>query len=77
MSGPEVISRGCFFAGDDALGNPAEQVKQIVEEELVKNDCATASIATIKTCMQRCIKKYFRVTLKRNPVVLPIVMEVE
>ena len=77
VSGPEVISRGCFFAGDDALGNPAEQVKQIVEEELVKNDCATASIATIKTCMQRCIKKYFRVTLKRNPVVLPIVMEVE
>ncbi|MBQ8772676.1 MAG: hypothetical protein IJZ28_05680, partial [Clostridia bacterium] len=30
----------------------------------------------IKTAIQRCVKRYFRQKLKRNPVVLPIIVEI-
>ncbi len=75
-SAPEVVSRGCFFAGDTSLDNPADEVKQLVADELNNILGEHPSVSAIKTAIQRCVRKYFRVKLKRNPMVLPVVMEV-
>ncbi|MCH5151340.1 MAG: ribonuclease J [Clostridiales bacterium] len=68
----EIVSRGCFFAGDaDA---PIDELRSLVKQEITKLN--GASISAIKTAIQRVVRHYFRVTLKRNPVVLPIIFEI-
>lgn len=75
VSGPEVISRGCFFLGDADKVNPSEEIKALVAEELA-NDANRQSMSAVKTAVSRVVRKYFRNKLKRNPVVLPVVLEV-
>ena len=72
----EVVSRGCFFAGDSNAENPTDELKQIIRQEMDAIEPSRPSIAGIKTAIQRCTKKYFKVKLKRNPVVLPVIVEV-
>ena len=73
----EVTSRGCFFAGDGAQSNPIDEVAKLIKQEIDKtSQQGVFNITALKTAIQRCAKHYFRVTLKRNPVVLPIIMEV-
>ena len=69
----EIVSRGCFFAGD--ADNPSDELKSLVKQEINKLN-GTNSISNLKTAIQKVIRHYFRVTLKRNPVVLPIILEV-
>ena len=75
VSGPEIISRGCFIDGDGAK-SISNELKQLVMQEMLNLPGKGNSIATVKTVIQRALRHYFRVTLKRNPVVLPIIIEV-
>ena len=75
VSGPEVVSRGCFFQADGDNVNPTEEIKTLVREELA-NDANRQSMSTVKSAVQRVVRKYFRNKFKRNPVVLPVVLEV-
>ena len=75
VSAPEVVSRGCFFASDDAE-NPVDEVKQLVVDELKSLEGNHPGISGIKSAIQRCVRRYFRTKLKRNPMVLPVVLEV-
>ena len=71
----EIVSRGCFFQGDGA--NPIDELKQEVKQEIAKlSNQGVGSISGIKTSIQKVIRHYFRVNWKRNPVVLPIILEV-
>ena len=73
----EVTSRGCFFAGDGGQNNPIEEVTKLIKQEIDKAlQQGVFNITALKTAIQRCAKHYFRVTLKRNPVVLPVIIEV-
>lgn len=72
VSDLEIVSRGCFFFSDGE--NPLEEVKKLVKHELT--NLRGSSIASLKTAIQRTVRHYFKVTLKRNPVVLPIILEV-
>ena len=73
----EVTSRGCFFAEDGAQTNPIEEVRKLIKAEIEKNcQQGVFNITALKTAIQRCAKHYFKVTLKRNPVVLPVIIEV-
>ena len=76
VSDIEVVSRGCFFQGDTDTANPVDEVKRLIKEELVKTLQTSHTIAALKTAIQRSAKHYFRVKLKRNPVVLPVIIEV-
>ena len=76
VSDVEVVSRGCFFQGDTDTANPVDEVKRLIKEELVKTLQTSHTIAALKTAIQRSAKHYFRVKLKRNPVVLPVIIEV-
>ena len=72
----EIVSRGCFFQGDTE-NNPVDELKQEVKLELAKaTNQGVGSISVIKSSIQRVIRHYFRVKWKRNPVVLPIILEV-
>lgn len=76
VSDIEIVSRGCFFAGDGAGDNPLADIKREVATELNRVLTASYTVASLKTAIQRVIKRYFRVTYKRNPVVLPLILEV-
>ncbi len=75
VNGPEIISRGCFYFGDEKSQSTMEDIKKSVRAELGKCQLVNCNIATIKSAVQRNVKHYFRVNLKRNPVVLPVIME--
>ena len=75
VSGPEVVSRGCFFQADGDSVTPTDEIKSLVREELA-NDNNRQSMSAVKTAVQRVVRKYFRNKFKRNPVVLPVVLEV-
>ena len=71
----EIVSRGCFFQGD--ADNPIDELKQEVKSEIARlSNQGVGSISGIKTAIQKTIRHYFRVNWKRNPVVLPIILEI-
>lgn len=74
VSDVELTSRGCFFI-DDAI-NPMNELKSLITAELNATLKTKTSIASLKTTIQRTAKHFFRVKLKRNPVVLALILEV-
>ncbi len=75
VSDVELTSRGCFFI-DDAEVNPMIELKKLITDEITIALKSRINIASVKTAIQRTAKHFFRVKLKRNPVVLALVMEV-
>ncbi len=71
-SEPEIISRGCFFSGDDST---IDNLKRLIKAEVAKDMGVNYNAGALKSEMQRTVRHYFRVKLKRNPMVLPIVLE--
>ncbi len=72
---PKIVSRGCFFEEDGATSIIAELTGQIKAEVVRMNIQNYNGVANVKSVVQRIVRHYFRVTLKRNPIVLPIVIE--
>ena len=72
VTGVEVSSRGCFF--DEEGTSRIDEVKKLILSEISAHNAT--SIASIKTVIQRACKKYFRQQLKRNPMILPVILEV-
>ncbi|MCM1290254.1 MAG: ribonuclease J [Corallococcus sp.] len=70
----EVTSRGCFFEGD--ADNTGGEIKRLIAAEVdaaLKNG---GGVDAVKTAIYRTAKHYFRVNLKRNPMVLALVLQV-
>ena len=75
VSGPDVISRGFVYVRESE--NLMEDVKMLVNAEVMR--CVDSHItdwATIKTNIRDSLKEYIFHTTKRNPMILPIIMEV-
>lgn len=70
----EVVSRGCFFEGD--ADNTGGEIKRLIAVEIENALKSGGGVDAVKTAIYRTAKHYFRVTLKRNPVVLALVLEV-
>lgn len=75
LCGVELTSRGCFFA-DDSETDPMDELKKQIITEINTALRSRVNVVGVKTAIQRTAKHYFRVTLKRNPVVLVLVLEV-
>ncbi len=75
VSQVEVASRGCFFAGDSTVDNPLDELKGLLTQEINATLKNGYGISAVKTAIQRTAKHFFRMKLKRNPVVLPLVLE--
>jgi ribonuclease J len=74
ISGPDLISRG-FVVGDDSQGY-FEHAKAAVLEALAALAPESRTVtAEVKEEMRKTLRRYFKRTLERRPVVLPVVME--
>ena len=75
VAGPDVISRGFVYVRESE--NLMEEVKSLIEVELMR--CEENHITdwtTIKSTIRDSLKDYIFQKTKRNPMILPIIMEV-
>jgi len=75
VSGPEIISRGFVYVRDS--DNLMDDIKVVVNDKLDR--CIDANIkdwASIKSTLKDGLRDYLYHKTKRNPMILPIIMEV-
>ena len=75
ISGPDVVSRGFVYVRESE--NLMDEVKKVVREEVRK--CEERRIkdwATIKSSVKDTLRDYIFTKTKRNPMILPIIMDV-
>ena len=75
IAGPDVISRGFVYVRESE--NLMENVKSVIRNEIEK--CERNHItdwSTIKSNLRDNLKDYIAAKTKRNPMILPIIMEV-
>lgn len=75
VSGPDVISRGFVYVREsDDLMN---KTREIVRGSLAKCEAKNATVwSAYKNAIKDDLNNYFYQTMKRSPVILPIIMEV-
>lgn len=76
-SAPEVISRGCFYVGDGE-GNSndiIDDIRSIACSELNGIDYKEFNSNNVKQSVYKTVKIYCTKRLKRNPMILPIIIE--
>lgn len=75
IAGPDVISRGFVYVRESE--NLMDEVKKVVQRELYK--CEEKGItdwSSIKSGLKDGLRDYIFAKTKRNPMILPIIMEV-
>ncbi len=75
IAGPDVISRGFVYVRESE--NLMDDVKSVVRHEISK--CEQRGIrdwTTIKTAVRENLRDYIFLKTKRNPMIIPIIMEV-
>ena len=75
VAGPDVISRGFVYVRESE--NLMDDVKSVVRHEI--SQCEERGIrdwATIKSTVKENLRDYLFIKTKRNPMIIPIIMEV-
>lgn len=75
VAGPDVISRGFVYVRESE--NLMDDVKKVIREEIVK--CEERHIkewSVIKSNLKDTLRDYIYQKTKRNPMILPIIMEI-
>ena len=75
VAGPDVISRGFVYVRESE--NVMDEIKAVVRHEVHK--CEEQGIrdwATIKNSIRENLREYIFSKTKRNPMIIPIVMEI-
>ncbi len=75
VAGPDVISRGFVYVRESE--NLMDEVKSVVRHEIKK--CEERGIrdwATIKSTARETLRDYIFMKTKRNPMIIPIIMEI-
>ena len=75
VAGPDVISRGFVYVRESE--NLMDDVKSVVRHEIAK--CEERGIrdwTTIKSTVKENLRDYIFIKTKRNPMIIPIIMEV-
>ena len=75
VAGPDVISRGFVYVRESE--NLMEDVKRMLREQVHKLESeGVRDWSTIKSKLKDCLRDYIFSKTKRNPMILPIIMEV-
>ena len=75
VSGPDVISRGFVYVRESE--NLMDDVKRVIREEVKRcEDKKITDWSTIKSTLKDNLRDYIFQKTKRNPMILPIIMEV-
>ena len=75
VAGPDVISRGFVYVRESE--NLMDEVKSVVRHEIRKcEERGVRDWATIKSATRENLRDYIFMKTKRNPMIIPIIMEV-
>ena len=75
VAGPDVISRGFVYVRESE--NLMDDVKSVVRHEIKKcEERGVRDWATIKSAVRENLRDYIFMKTKRNPMIIPIIMEV-
>ena len=75
VSGPDVVSRGFVYVRESE--NLMEDVKKVIREEVRNMEAQGISDwTTIKSTLKDNLRDYIFQKTKRNPMLLPIIMEI-
>lgn len=75
VAGPDVISRGFVYVRESE--NLMDDVKSVVRHEISKcEERGVRDWATIKSTVRENLRDYIFMKTKRNPMIIPIIMEV-
>lgn len=75
VAGPDIISRGFVYVRESE--GLIEEVRELVKKSLEKSEQnQITDWSTLKTNMRESIRGYLYEKTKRNPMILPVVMEV-
>ena len=75
VSGPDVITRGFVYVRESE--NLIEEIKNVLRKELSKcEDKGISDWASIKSILKEKLHEYIYNKTKRDPMILPIIMEV-
>ena len=75
VSGPDVVSRGFVYVRESE--NLMEDVKKVIRDEVRKfEEQGISDWSTIKSTLKDNLRDYIFQKTKRNPMILPIIMEV-
>ena len=75
IAGPDVISRGFVYVRESE--NLMDDVKSVVRHEIRKcEDKGITDWSTIKSTVKENLKDYIFSKTKRNPMIIPIIMEI-
>ena len=75
LSGPDIITRGFIYVKES--GDLMEELKEIATDAV--EDCVDQKItdwATIKASIKSSLSNYLYKHTKRNPMILPVIMEI-
>lgn len=76
VSGPEIISRGFIYTGDNSADDIVDEMKQIAISVLQEMDLKEFNASGAKILIQKQIKAYLARKLKRSPMVLPVIVQI-
>ena len=75
VAGPEVISRGFVYVRESE--NLMEEVKAVVRSDVAEfEEQGIRNWTTIKNTLKDSLRDYIFSKTKRNPMIIPIIMEV-
>ena len=76
MAGPDIVTRGFVYVRESE--NLIDNAKEVVTEALLDIlDNSTADWGKIKMVVKDSLGEYIWKTMKRSPMILPIIMEVD
>jgi ribonuclease J len=71
--GPELTTRGVVADDNEAI---IDEARRLVSETLEAIPAPERrDWIELKTSLRRCLKKYFRTTLEKRPIILPVIIE--
>lgn len=73
VSQPQVITRGCFYAGDNSGGAVIDEIKRL-SAEAINSVLPKHDISAAKQAVTKQVRSYFKKNYQRFPMVLPIIM---
>lgn len=76
VSGPEIISRGFIYTGDNSADDIVDEMKQIAISVLQEMDLKEFNASGAKILIQKQIKAYLARKLKRSPMVLTVIVQI-
>jgi len=73
--GPEIISRGFIYTGDETNFELIEELRSVVKNAIKNIDFKSFSLNQAKIAIVKAVRGYLSKRIKRRPMVLPIIYE--